>query len=366
MMAPAAGVARPQALSGGLPDEAMEAASSQQTSVAFDPLQHLCYSRPSSTISLDDLGLDFPQASSQTAITAPFPLLTPAGVRELRADIFRPDIVGKYGSWKYPGVYRIRGYGQAAPFAYSMWRSPEMLRACSDAAGVDLDIIMDYEIGQLNVQLPKHVDRDGAITDNLPPPEPPKASSNDGDDDDGKAEADDEDAALKKLVSAWHHDSYPWVCVLMLSDPVGMSGGETALRKGDGGILKMRQPGMGYAVMMQGSMVSHAALRTLGSGERITFVVSMRPRDPTMQDTSTLRTVKPISDNDELFRQWTDYRLDVVAQRLAKMRETLRARGRPAAETHRLAKGWVREQIEYLQTTVDEMDLDDYVAPDFE
>lgn len=353
----AAGVARPHPVSNGPLDEPINSVS-QKTPVAFDPLQHLCYSQPSSTISLDDLGLDFPQASSRTAITAPFPLLTPAGVRELRADIFRPEIVGKYGSWKYPGVYRIRGYGPAAQFTYAMWRSPEVLKACSDAAGVDLDVIMDYEIGQLNVQLPKHVDRSSAITDNLPPPEPPKASEDD-------VESDEEGADLKNLVSAWHHDSYPWVCVLMLSDPVGMSGGETALRKGDGGILKMRQPGMGYAVMMQGSMVSHAALRTLGSGERITFVVSMRPRDPLLQDTSTLRTVKPISNNDELFRQWTGYRFDVVAQRLAKMREVLQAEGRPAAETHRLTKEWVQEQIEYLQTTVNEMDLDDYVAPSF-
>ncbi|KAL6822607.1 hypothetical protein H0G86_007233 [Trichoderma simmonsii] len=356
MMA-AATIARPLHISGKPLDEPIESAS-QEKPIAFDPLQHLCYNRPSSTISLHDLGLDFPEASSQTAITAPFPLLTPSGVRELRADIFRPDIVGKYGSWKYPGVYRIRGYGPAAPFAYSMWRSPEMLKACSDAAGVDLDIIMDYEIGQLNVQLPKHVDKNGAITDNLPPPEPPKASSDD-------VEPDEDGADLKDLVSAWHRDSYPWVCVLMLSDPVGMSGGETALRKGDGGILKMRQPGMGYAVMMQGSMVKHAALRTLGSGERITFVVSMRPRDPMLRDTSTLRTVKPISNNDELFRQWADYRLNVVAQRLAKMRDTLQAEGRPAAETHRLTKEWVQQQLEYLQTTVDEMDLSDYIAPNF-
>lgn len=326
--------------------------------VVFDAQKHLCYERPSSTLTLDDLGLDLPQATSPTAITTPFPLLTPAGVRELRADIFRHDIVSKYGSWKYPGVYRIRGYGPAAPFAYAMWRSPEMLKACSDAAGVDLDIIMDYEIGQLNVQLPKHVNRDDAITENLPPPDPPKAIASD----DTEPE---EGADLKDLVSAWHHDSYPWVCVLMLSDPVGMTGGETALRKGDGGILKMRQPGMGYAVMMQGSLVSHAALRTLGDGERITFVVSMRPRDPTAQDTSTLRTVKPISNNDELFRQWTSYRLDVVAQRAAKLKEELQARGRPAVETQRLTKQWAEQQIKYLQTTVDEMNLDDYVAPDY-
>lgn len=328
------------------------------TQPVFDPAQHLCYEKPSGTITLDDLGLDPPEASSRTAITTPFPLLTPDGVRDLRASIFNNDIVGKYGSWKYPGVYRIRGYGPAAPFAYSMWRSPEILRACSDAAGVELDIIMDYEIGQLNVQLPKGADESSVITDNLPAPVPPKPSSD-------EIEEYEEGADLKDLVSAWHQDSYPWVCVLMLSDPVGMSGGETALRKGDGGILKMRQPGMGYAVMMQGSLVSHAALRTLGRGERVTFVVSMKARDPLLTDTSSLRTVKPISNNDELFRQWADYRLKVVAERVAWLQRELEAKNRPAEETHRITRDWAKEHTEYIKKTVDEMDLDEYVAPNY-
>lgn len=334
------------------------AATTNDTAATFCASTHLRYERPASTISLSDLGLDYPQASSQTAITSPFPLLTREGVRELRGDIFRADIVGKYGSWKYPGVYRIRGYGADAPFAYSMWRSPEMLKACSDAAGVDLDVVMDYEIGQLNVQLPEGVNLDDAITENLPPAEPPSAPSED------PVET-EESAAVKGLVSAWHQDSYPWVCVLMLSDQSTASGGETALRKGDGGVLKMGQPGFGYAVMMQGSLVSHAALRTLGSGERVTFVVSMRPRDPTAHDTSTLRTVKPISDVDELFRQWVEYRLKVLSERAAIAREQLRAQGRPADDICRLTREWVREQIQYLQTTADEMDMDDYVAPNY-
>jgi hypothetical protein len=334
------------------------AGNSTYTAATFESSKHLRYERPSTTITLSDLRLDFPKASSQTAITSPFPLLTEDGVRELRADIFRPELVGKYGSWKYPGVYRIRGYGPAAPFAYAMWRSPEMLKACSDAAGVDLEIVMDYEIGQLNVQLPKGTNLDDPITENLPPPVPPSAEEE-------EPPEQEEGQDLEGLVSAWHHDSYPWVCVLMLSDPTTMSGGETALRKGDGGIVKMRQPGMGYAVMMQGSLVSHAALRTLGSGERVTFVVSMRPRDPTAQDTSTLRTVKPISNNDELFRQWTEYRLGVLAQRAAVARDTLQVKGRSAKELHQLTKEWVEEQIKYLQTTVDEMDLENYIAPNY-
>ena len=42
----------------------------------------------------------------------------------------------------------------------------------------------------------------------------------------------------------WHTDSYPFVCVTMLSDCTNMIGGETALRTGTGGIMKVRGPGM--------------------------------------------------------------------------------------------------------------------------
>lgn len=43
---------------------------------------------------------------------------------------------------------------------------------------------------------------------------------------------------------AWHRDSYPFVCVTMLSDCVGMTGGETALKTSSGEILKVRGPAM--------------------------------------------------------------------------------------------------------------------------
>lgn len=47
-----------------------------------------------------------------------------------------------------------------------------------------------------------------------------------------------------KPVVGWHTDSYPFVCVLMLSDCANMVGGETALRTGNGDILKVRGPQM--------------------------------------------------------------------------------------------------------------------------
>lgn len=46
-----------------------------------------------------------------------------------------------------------------------------------------------------------------------------------------------------KPIVDWHRDSYPFVCVTMLSDCASMQGGETALRTGDGNIMKVRGPG---------------------------------------------------------------------------------------------------------------------------
>jgi hypothetical protein len=43
---------------------------------------------------------------------------------------------------------------------------------------------------------------------------------------------------------AWHRDSYPFVCVTMLSDCTGMIGGETALKTASGEIRKVRGPAM--------------------------------------------------------------------------------------------------------------------------
>ena len=47
-----------------------------------------------------------------------------------------------------------------------------------------------------------------------------------------------------KPIVGWHKDSYPFVCVLMLSDCTNMIGGETAMRTGTGGVMKVRGPQM--------------------------------------------------------------------------------------------------------------------------
>lgn len=76
--------------------------------------------------------------------------------------------------------------------------------------------VIDYEIGHVNISVP------GKIKEN----------------EEGVLIAEDD----HKAVVDWHRDSYPFVCVLMMSDTAGMVGGETALKTGSGDIVKVRGP----------------------------------------------------------------------------------------------------------------------------
>lgn len=74
-----------------------------------------------------------------------------------------------------------------------------------------------------------------------------------------------------------------------------------------------------------------------------------------MKDTSTLATVKGISDNDILFTQWTTYRMGIISRRAAAMKEDLDAKGYKAGDIKKILKAWVEDQIQYLTDTVTEM-----------
>lgn len=87
----------------------------------------------------------------------------------------------------------------------------------SEVAGVDLIPSIDFEIGNVNI------------------------SFGDGTTATWNRTTDSEDGTS---AVAWHYDSFPFVCVTMLSDCNGMVGGETALRRPDGHIMKVRGPAM--------------------------------------------------------------------------------------------------------------------------
>lgn len=104
-----------------------------------------------------------------------------------------------------------------APFTYAAWHSPQVLAAISEVAGIDLVPVFDFDIANINI----------SINDK----EQLAQEKNYSDDD-------------KMSSVAWHYDSFPFVCVTMMSDCKDMVGGETALRTINGEYMKVRGPNM--------------------------------------------------------------------------------------------------------------------------
>jgi hypothetical protein len=174
---------------------------------------------------------------------------------------------------------------------------------------------------------------------------------------------------VEKPIVGWHRDAYPFVCVLMLSDCTDMIGGETALRTADGGIICVRGPTEGCAVILQGRYLEHQALQAMGARERITAVTSFRPRSPFVKDDTALRTVRPVSDIHELYYDFAMYRLKITQQRISRELEELGARreaGKPFDVPE--LKEFLQESQNFLEHTNRELVPEDafqagYVEP---
>ncbi|KAI5480402.1 hypothetical protein MNV49_000977 [Pseudohyphozyma bogoriensis] len=335
-------------------------------STRFDASKHLAYVPPESRITMKELALE-DVGISPIAVTAPFPLFSREGVTELRRDILSKEVLDKYTVSSYLAAFQGREFTKnVAPFVHDAWTSPEVIAAVSEAAGIDLVPIMDLELGHTNFQLGEK--GKAGIAETSVEPNPPELGIAVNDLVKYQEMADKEDGTSKDNVVTWHYDSYPFVCVLMLSDVSQMIGGETALQCGDGRIVKARGPGLGYCVVMQGRHVKHTALRSYNTGERITMVTSFRAKDPLVRDASVLSTIHPITKRNRINYQWTLYRMKLLAERFTAMANQLEAQkasfgelddedGQGGSEVVNVPKTqkWLEEQIEYLSTTGEQL-----------
>ena len=225
-----------------------------------------------------------------------------------------------------------------APFVYDSWKSPATLSIISKIAGLELVTEMDFEIAHINISVKSEQQKNEEVAAFVEK----KAF----DEDEGIAGCPWED---DKPIVDWHTDSYPFVCVTMLSDCESMIGGETALRTGSGEILKVRGPQMGCAVILQGRYIEHQAVRALGTTERITMVTSFRPRCPNLPDDTVLTTVRPVSNLSELYSQYSEYRLDILEERVRTQLRALRENKRGGKKVNvKALKNFIREQEIFL------------------
>ncbi|KAK3334217.1 hypothetical protein B0T19DRAFT_352560 [Cercophora scortea] len=317
------------------------------TKDAFDPAKHLNFTPPSKTYSMTDLGLPEGTGISPLAVSEPFPLFTQEAVMRMREEVLSKDVMSNCQYSSHLAQAQLRGYANKyAPFVYDAWKNPETQRIVSQVAGIDLTLQFDLEIGHINLSFKTEEQKRAEL-------EAYRLGRT------AERNTPGDDAAIVD----WHTDSYPFVCVTMLSDCTNMIGGETALRTGSGDILKVRSPQMGHALVLQGRYIPHSALRALNSSERITMVTSFRPRNPRMRDDTVLTTVRPISNLSELYYQFCKYRLEILEERIrAQLRELTDASAAGRTVSTRRLKGFFEEQREFLAHMNREMVDEDEVV----
>ena len=105
----------------------------------------------------------------------------------------------------------------------------------------------------------------------------------------------------------------------------------------------------GCAVVLQGRYIEHQALRAFGTTERITMVTSFRPKSASIKDETVLTTVRAVSDLPELYYQYSEYRLEMLEERIRRKLKTMREQKR----AHRgfdtfTMKNFLKEHEEFL------------------
>ncbi|CAE7177549.1 hypothetical protein CFE70_005701 [Pyrenophora teres f. teres 0-1] len=314
-----------------------------QGAVTFNPKEHLIYKDTPPTRTMESIGYHNDIGISPVAVTEPFALFSPAAIDIMRSEIAQPEVAQKHSFSSNIAANQLRGYAREhAPFTYAAWNHPETVAIVSKLAGVDLVPWGDYEIAHINLSSKTEQQVEAELKD--------FHQGQHGSDEGIDMRVED------KPIVGWHKDSYPFVCVLMMSDVSGMIGGETALLTANNEAIKVRGPSQGCAVILQGRYITHQALRALGAKERITAVTSWRPRSPFVRDDSELRTVRGISDLNELYHDFAEYRLEILEARVRRAAEEMRARrSRGEKFDTRGHKALLEELYTFVKHTDDEL-----------
>lgn len=113
----------------------------------------------------------------------------------------------------------------------------------------------------------------------------------------------------------------------MLSDTTHMHGGHTYIRRGDGAAQKVEGPLLGTAVVLQGGRVEHLASRAFGTTERITSITSYRAASSGVWDDSMISNVRPYDNLEQLYRQWSLYRLKKMSVEIQAVEDRIKGLG---------------------------------------
>lgn len=109
-------------------------------------------------------------------------------------------------------------------------------------------------------------------------------------------------------------------------------------------------------MVLQGRYIEHQALKALGGRERITMVTSFRAKSPFIKDETVLTGVRPISILSDLYNQYTQYRLEILEDRIRDRlkRERQRELAKRPFDIVDVRK-WLMEQRGFIDSMLQEI-----------
>lgn len=289
----------------------------------FDPDIHLNYKGCGKKYTFDELGIQKTHVTpiNDIAATEPFELFSEEAVKIMKYEIFgNEELLKKYGRLNNLGQKSsqidllISGFIDDTRFLKQAWNHPTVKQLFNDIMEDQLIIPHRFCMSHVNVSLAsmegqqevQSHDREYYVK--------------------LKQEQDKNIDTITSTVN-WHYDSPPLVCVLMLSAPEDMVGGETGIRLGDESIHRIAGPKPGSGTMLQGRVIKHIATKPLNNFERISYVVSFVPEDPMRYDSTCATSERPGAattfTNDKFYPTFLDFRFDRMTKQLDLYRQKL-------------------------------------------
>lgn len=106
-------------------------------------------------------------------------------------------------------------------------------------------------------------------------------------------------------------------------------------------------------------------MRALGTSERISMVTSFRPKSAFIKDDTVLTTVRAISDLTALYSQYTEYRFEMLEERLRAHLKEIRESKRAHRFNTKATKAFIAEQKNFLDSMLKELVDDELVTVGF-
>lgn len=302
----------------------IEAKPGFDPSVQFDPKRHLKFANKNlNKIKLTDLNITKTHVKpiSEIGAVEPFELFTDEAIDLMKYEVFsNTALLKKYGRVTATGHnatatdFQLSGFSDDAPFCRAAWTHPETVKIFSDLMGIEFYLPHPFNISHINASLTPR--KRG---------EPPAQDSPE-EYEELKRKQDENPDNISANVG-WHYDSPPFVCVCMLSAPSNMIGGETGLRDGNENIVRIADPKPGQVSLLQARVIKHIATKPLNRCDRISYVISLLPKDPDMYDSSQAVSERPGASsaftNDRFYPNFINYRMDRVKARLDRYQKKI-------------------------------------------